>query len=377
MRDRLLTFIDALRDAGLPLTMAEALDAMHAVGVIGVEPEAFHEGLAAALVKDEADRPAFDAVFARFFAVPGRQRRRGERPQPVDEGQGRGSGRPGTLPAAAEHRERPRDDPGQQPSSERCVEFSRRRQQPDGARRLARDRELLTIPFRTMSPPDAEACEALVTELAQRFRAHLSRRQHAAHRGRLDLRRTLRRSITKGGVPIDPAFRRRRPGRPDLVALCDFSHSVTIASQFLIALLTPASAFFRRVRLFAFVDRPVEVSFEGGALVPHEPLDLYARSDFGKVLLTFWNQHEPLLTRSTIILILGDARNNRRPPRADVLGRIHSAVRQTTWLNPEPRERWNTGDSTMGTYERHCDALLAASNVRELYAALRRTFRTL
>ena len=98
MKDRLLSFIDALREAGLAITLAEALDAMHVVGVTGVEPQAFREGLAAALVKDEADRPAFDAVFERFFAVPARGRGLGERPRPSDEGQGRGSGRAQTAP---------------------------------------------------------------------------------------------------------------------------------------------------------------------------------------------------------------------------------------------------------------------------------------
>jgi uncharacterized protein with von Willebrand factor type A (vWA) domain len=45
------------------------------------------------------------------------------------------------------------------------------------------------------------------------------------------------------------------------------------------------------------------------------------------------------------------------------------------WLNPESAVRWNTGDSAMAAYQRHCDAVLAASNVRELYAALQRVFR--
>jgi uncharacterized protein with von Willebrand factor type A (vWA) domain len=112
-------------------------------------------------------------------------------------------------------------------------------------------------------------------------------------------------------------------------------------------------------------------------LIPHQPLDMYARSDFGKVLLAFWNVYEPLLNRNTIVIVLGDARNNRRPPRGDVLGRIHNAVRQVTWLNPEPRERWGTGDSAMAAYERHCHAVLSAANVRELYVALRDIFRAL
>lgn len=370
MKDRLLTFVDALRHVGLPVTVAEALDAMHAIRVIGIAPAAFRESLAATLVKDEADRPTFDVVFARLFAAPGRRRGQGERPHPSDDGQGRKAGTPSALPTPAEHPERHKEQPTQQ-----RAQPERHGQQTDRSQQLARARDLLKMPFRNMSSPDVEACEALVGELARRFRAYLSRRQRPAHHGRLDIRRTLRRSISTGGVPIDPAFRRRRPGRPDLIALCDFSYSVTVASKFLLALLAPASAFFRRTRLFAFVDQPVEVSIENGVLIPHQPLDLYARSDFGRVLLTFWDVYEPLLNRNTIVLILGDARNNRRPPRSDVLGRMHNAVRQVTWLNPEPRERWSTGDSAMAAYERHCDVVLSAANARELDTALRDTFR--
>jgi uncharacterized protein with von Willebrand factor type A (vWA) domain len=76
-----------------------------------------------------------------------------------------------------------------------------------------------------------------------------------------------------------------------------------------------------------------------------------------------------------VVLILGDARNNRRPPRADLLGRIRNAVQQVIWLNPESPVRWNTGDSVMATYQRHCDVVLAASTLQQLYAALQRTFR--
>jgi uncharacterized protein with von Willebrand factor type A (vWA) domain len=376
LKDRLLSFIDALREAGLAITLAEALDAMHVVGVTGVEPHAFREGLAATLVKDEADRPAFDAGFDRFFAVPGRRRGRGERPRPFDEGQGHGKGSTQTAPASGDRRPH-RDEPPQPRPSQPKAERQTREPGEERGRKLARARALLNMRFDEMSSPDVEACETLMAELAQRFRAHLSRRQRAARRGSIDIRHTLRRSISTGGVPIDPAFRHRRPGRADLVALCDLSHSVATASRFLLALLAPALAYFRRVRLFGYVDRAVEISVEAGVLVPHDPLDLYARSDLGKALVGFCEVYEPLLTRNTVALILGDARNNRRPPRADRLGRIHAAVRQVIWLNPESPSRWNTGDSAMAVYQRHCDITLAASTVRELYAALQRAFRAL
>ena len=171
------------------------------------------------------------------------------------------------------------------------------------------------------------------------------------------------------------ALRHRNPGRPDLVALCDLSHSVATASRFLLALLTPAHHFFRRVHLFAFVDRPVEVSIEADQLVPHDHLDLHARSDFGRVLVDFLTRHEALLNRNTLLLVLGDARNNRRPPRADILARMRTGLRHVVWLNPEAPQRWNTGDSVMALYARCCDTVVAADTPRALYVALRRTLR--
>jgi uncharacterized protein len=378
LKARLLSFIDALRTAGLRISVAEALDSLHAVAVIGIEPTGFREALASALVKDEADRALFDATFDRFFAPAASRRAKRAREPAGTEGEGGGRAKAATQSGSRTATKRPESEPipRRTPAVQQGERVGRQERRPASrAQKLARQKALLDIPFQDMSPPEIEECDELAAALARRFRANLSRRQRQVQRGRLDLRRTVRRSISTGGVPINPAFRHRQPGRPDLIALCDCSHSVATASRFLLALLAPAQEFFRRVRLFAFVDQPVEVSIESGNLVPHSTLDLYARSDFGKVLVGFWERWEPLLTRNTIVLILGDARNNRRPPRADILARIHGAARRVVWLNPESVNRWDGGDSVMRTYARHCDVLLAASNLRELLGALQRSMQ--
>ena len=375
MRAKLLQFIEALRSAGLSPTVAETLDALTAVGHVGVEETALREALAAALVKDHAERVLFDTIFDQFFAIPRRPRRRGEAPQQAGAGVGGGRG----DGSETGHR-RPPAEPREAPVRRGPRETDRKRQaanrpDADAASRLAGAKALQNRPFELMDPGEIEACDALVEELGRRFRAHLRRRLRTASRGRLDVRRTIRRSIATGGVMIEPAFRYRRPGRPDLVALCDYSHSVVTASRFFTALLLRARHFFRRVRVFAYVDEPTEVSFHEGHLVPHAALDLYARSDFGRVLVALWARHEALFTRNTVVLILGDARNNRRPPRADMLSRMRTLVRRVVWLNPESPERWNTGDSVIRSYAPVCDGVLQAGTVRELLVALRTAFR--
>ncbi|MFN8644101.1 MAG: VWA domain-containing protein [Candidatus Binatia bacterium] len=202
------------------------------------------------------------------------------------------------------------------------------------------------------------------------LRSRFARRQRRAGGGRVDMRRTIRRALSRGGVPVEILFRTPRPGKSDLLALVDVSYSTATAAEFLLALLAPARRYFRRVALLAYVDRPCAVSFEGGHVVPHERLDLNARSDFGNVLRLLGERPEAAVGRNTVLLILGDARNNRRPPRADLLADLHRAARHVVWLNPEPPARWNTGDSVIATYARDCDAVLAAWNPRTLAAAL-------
>jgi len=137
-------------------------------------------------------------------------------------------------------------------------------------------------------------------------------------------------------------------------------------------LIAGARRCFRRVRSFVYIDRIAEADFEDNHLVMTPALDLYARSDFGRVLTELWRRREELLGRATLLVIMGDARNNRRPARADLLREIARGCRAVIWLNPEELSRWGTGDSAIGSYGREVRALLPSRNLRELEAGLLR-----
>ena len=381
MRERIHVFVQALRARGMEISVAEALDAMRAVAAAGVEREVLREALAACLVKDESDRPTFDPLFDELFPAvgaageEGRRRRRAKGPGggAVPTGTGRGASGEGRAragpppePETASGRQAPRA--GATGRAERLS--AERAAAPDRSGRMARIRELLALPFREFTSRDVEEARDLVRELGARLRGRLARRERAAHRGRLDVRRTLRAATSTGGIPLQLRFRARRPGRPDLVALCDLSGSVAAASELLLGLLAPAAGYFRRVHLFAYVDRLCPVSIERGHVAPGGPLDLHARSDFGRVLEELFAERA-LLTRTTLLLVLGDARNNRLPPRAPRLRAIRDRVARIVWLVPEPRARWDTGDSVLGLYRPACAAVLECTDLAALVRAVR------
>lgn len=364
MREALTELVQQVRAAGVPVSVAESIDALRAAGAAGVERERLREALAATLVKDEVDRPIFDDVFDRFFASGEGSRRRRRSAEPSGEG---GSGKRGGEGERRALRPRP------EPHAERGRRPTPRRDDasPQALRRQRR-RTILRRPFRDMDPAQAEELVSLAAELGRRFRRRASRRRRAGRHGRLDFRRTLRRSIARGGVPVDLVLRRRRPGRVDLIALCDLSGSVRHAAEFFTALLAPMQDFFRRVHLFGFVDRAAEMSVENGRLVPHAAIDFHAFSDYGRMLVDLEARWATAFTRNTVVIVLGDARTNRRPPRADVLRRLRARARTLWWLVPEARALWASGDSAIESYRPSCDELLACSNGEELVAALAR-----
>ena len=412
LRDQLVSFIAALRAAGVRISVAESIDAMNAVAAVGLVRARMHEALAAALIKDEADRAIFDESFNRFFAAP--RANRGEHPDQRGEqvSAASGRGRPGEQPSprdaalasprdekslslpseakpakkttAARRRdtEKGKDaEPGkdaERPSDrmrgrrERGEAESREESPTPGidATRVARIREIERTAFDNFSDLDYDEARDALAPLIRRFRIRLGRRLRLARTGRIDFRRTIRAALQRGGALIDLNFRARRPRHVDLVILADISGSVRYAAQLMLELMAGARGCFRRVSSFVYVDHLAEADFEDGHLVMTPALDLYARSDFGRVLGELWERRTGLLTRGAIVVIMGDGRNNRRPARADLLREIVRACRAVVWLNPEDPARWGTGDSAIKQYAREVNALVPSRNLRELQVAL-------
>jgi uncharacterized protein with von Willebrand factor type A (vWA) domain len=238
------------------------------------------------------------------------------------------------------------------------------------AHRQARLAAVERTPFERYTELEYEVAHELLMLLVRRFRVRLGRRLRHARRGRVDFRRTIRAALQRGGAMIDLRMRARRPRHVDLVILADISGSVRHAATLMLELVAGVRESFHRVRSFVFIDHLAEAGFEDGHLVMTPALDPYARSDFGRVLAELSERRDELLGPATLLIIMGDGRNNRRPARADLLAEIAHRCRAVYWLNPEAPERWGTGDSAINQYARHVAALLPSGTLRELERGL-------
>jgi uncharacterized protein with von Willebrand factor type A (vWA) domain len=257
--------------------------------------------------------------------------------------------------------------------------------------RLVDDRgsEALAKSVRKPLPEDLDVMHANREEMAQLERAlrplsrklavRLARRRRRRRRGPVDLRHTVRRSLSTGGVPLDLRFKPPRPAKPEIFVIADVSGSVASFARFTLHLVHAISSQFSKVRSFVFVDGLDEVTrlFDG----VEDPADAVARinaeadviafdghSDYGRAFITFHDHYAKDLTKRSTVLILGDARNNYHQAHAEVLADLHYRAKAVYWLNPEPTSYWNSGDSIVSQYAPYCDRVIECRTLRQLEA---------
>ncbi len=218
------------------------------------------------------------------------------------------------------------------------------------------------VEFLRASGEQLRQMRRVVAPLARTLATRLAARRRRSRAGQIDLRKTLRKSMSTGGVPIDVVLRKPRPARPELVVLCDVSGSVAGFSHFTLLLVHALRQQFSRVRVFAFIDTTDEVTHLFG---PDADLavavqritreaGVYTRdghSDYGNAFVSFTEAFPSVLSPRSSLLVLGDGRTNYRAPAVDVLAHMVTASRHAHWLNPEPKHLWGSGDSVAPRYQ--------------------------
>src|SRR5262249_45708047 len=126
----------------------------------------------------------------------------------------------------------------------------------------SRAENLAEVDFRKLSDPDqvAQAHEA-AARLARVMRTRLTRRYLARRRGeRLDLRRTIHRNISHGGVPISLVNRRRKEKPLRLIVLLDASGSMSLYTSVFLRFIHGVLDEFHEAEAYLFHTRLAHVS---------------------------------------------------------------------------------------------------------------------
>lgn len=106
--------------------------------------------------------------------------------------------------------------------------------------------------FSTLSEEEIREIQELIMMLARRLARQHNRRWTKNKNGKLDIRRTLRQNMRRGGEMLDIFRMKRQKQRIQLVLLCDVSKSMDLYSRFLIQFAFAFQQVFRRIDSFVF-----------------------------------------------------------------------------------------------------------------------------
>lgn len=211
----------------------------------------------------------------------------------------------------------------------------------------------------------------LMDRMARKLAARHGRRRRRYRRGKLHVGETVRHSIATDAIPFYPRWRKVERKRPQIMAICDVSGSVSTYAKFLLMFLYALQDVLPRTRSFAFSAALGEVSELFASLPVDQAIERVnlkygGATDYGRALVDFSELALGEVNRATTVIILGDARNNQADPRLDLLAEIKARSRQLIWLNPESTRLWGTGDSEMLLVKRHCHIAKECNNLKQL-----------
>ncbi|MDP8942943.1 MAG: VWA domain-containing protein [Actinomycetota bacterium] len=347
-----------LRESGLRVSVDEEMVLCRALGEVDMRrKDQVYWAAQSALVHGPDDIPPFNAVFTRFWAglapveaeiVPEHGETDPRMPGPQHGGENLPQFRQDTQPSesnAGDASRTSREIPtGGQETGQQGPERER------GALAAYSPEEVVAEVERLEYARDElSAVRQLADELRAAIPERRSRRLRPDRRhGRLDVRRTIKRSMRTEGEPLSPALvsPSRRPRR--LVVICDVSGSMERYSRALLAALGGVVGSGLKAETFVFATRLTRLT---GALAGHDSArsleaaraavsDWSGGTRIGQALKEFNRSYGRRgLCRGAIVVVVSDGWDRGH---ADVLARevqrMQSQARRLIWLNPRPTE---------------------------------------
>ncbi|MEM9518841.1 MAG: VWA domain-containing protein [Actinomycetota bacterium] len=287
----------------------------------------------------------------------------------------------------------PTDETGETQVREADVVVALPEAPPDTSLELAR--EVLTTALERRRNASglsfaANRVTALTQPLTRTERDHLNRcvrrlnrelngssswRRRQAPYGTIDLRRTMRRTVTAAGMPIDVRRLGRRHDAARLVVLVDVSLSVRGTSRLVLHLVHRLRSAVGSLRSFGFVDtfvpidRALRTADSTRAIeAVLGAVDVQAASDPGRALRAWWSRWHYLVSPETQVVILSDGRCNGRDPAFETVRKITAQSAATLWISPEPAGAWRLGRGEMVGYAAAVDRAVTVRSVDDLEA---------
>lgn len=381
--ERLLLFLRALREEGLSIGVAEERDALLVVETLGfADRETLKTGLQALLAKSPEEQAVFSNQFDNHFISLAQAKQReieafnaqqlrqqqlkeadealrfDNQPIPIRE-----ELKDVYIQMSDEDKEKIQryidtfsENTKRMPSLYRNYIHHMIEQQlmlEDAALGIQREEtELLRRDIADLREMDIPRVIDLIAQLTRKLNRQVRQRQkkRSSH-GTLDFKRTIGEGLRTGGTFLHLRYRRRPVQRRRLVVLCDVSASMLQFSEFALRFIQALQNAAQDSRTFLFSEGLFPMS-------PHQMADpdrfrdhvqksgLMGRgTDIAGALGQLMGQKPPVLSSSTLLLVVSDGKTVDPVNAARQLAMVERMVGEILWLNPIHENLWASSPS--------------------------------
>lgn len=329
----LVLFGRVLRGLGLDVNPGRMIDLAQALEHVNIGRRSdFYHAARSLLVHDREDIPFFDEAFRMFWQKP--------------------LGEWKLVSLGGRYVKRPRSKPlvvppaiRSEPSAEHLPEDAEERAVIEVTKTWSASDVLSKRDFSELTEREVEEVRRLIADLVWKLGERMTRRYRAHGRQRLDLRRTLRRSLRHGGEVSSFARREPRTKPRPLVVIADVSGSMERYTRLLLHFVYSLThGLGQRVEVFAFGTRLTRLSrhLENRDIeralqdVSRSVSDWSGGTRIGECLKSFnfdWGRR--VLGGGAVVLLISDGWDRGEPELlSEEMARLHRSAYRLVWLNP-------------------------------------------
>lgn len=207
-----------------------------------------------------------------------------------------------------------------------------------------------------------------------KFKTKMNRSIHTNQRLDLNIKDTIQNACKTSGLPMQLIFDKPMNNKSNLVLILDVSGSCSTASKMMLTFMYLLKDVFPRgCDTFAFVNSLYDISDIMKTSNIETAIDSVLNaiprkgvySNYYNPLETLWTEYRKTITKDSIVIFMGDARNNKNDTAEQFIKNIGHCAKRCYWLNTEKYNKWNKADSLASLYGKYA-TMYEVVNIGEL-----------
>lgn len=206
------------------------------------------------------------------------------------------------------------------------------------------DDSLRKTDFSNVDQIDSSRLEQLADDLWRQMSLRLKRKTKLGKKGRIDIKNTIRKNISRGGNMFDLIRKKKQIQKYKLVILLDVSGSMDKYSFYLLRFIFSLRSHFQNVEAFTFSTRLIRITEyldrnniqESLAILKYQSDNWSSGTKIGESLKKFNDQFSKrLLNGKTLTILLSDGLETGDPKILEAeIQKIKLRTKKLVWLNP-------------------------------------------